>query len=107
MDSSGTLVSRRPPCQHLRGVRILSTGSYVPDGVVTNDHLGQHYGCDPDWIFKRTGIQERRYSLPHQSTGDLCYEAARQCIDRAKINPDEIDLLLVGTYTPDFSFPST
>jgi 3-oxoacyl-[acyl-carrier-protein] synthase-3 len=89
------------------GIRVLATGSYVPDGVVTNEHLGQHYGCDPGWIIRRTGIQERRHSLPHQATSDLCYEAAKQCMDRANVNPADIDLLLVGTYTPDMSFPST
>jgi 3-oxoacyl-[acyl-carrier-protein] synthase III len=88
-------------------VRVLSTGSYVPDGVITNDHLGQHYGCDPDWIIKRTGIRERHHALPHQATSDLCYPAAKLCIERAGINPSAIDLLVVGTYTPDMSFPST
>jgi 3-oxoacyl-[acyl-carrier-protein] synthase-3 len=91
----------------LPGVRILATGSHVPDGVITNDHLGQHYGCDPEWIIKRTGITERRHALPHQATSDLCYPAAKACIERAGINPREIDLLVVGTYTPDMSFPST
>jgi 3-oxoacyl-[acyl-carrier-protein] synthase-3 len=89
------------------GIRVLATGSYVPDGVVTNAHLGQHYHCDPDWIVRRTGILERRHSLPHQATSDLCYEAAKQCLDRAGVQPDDVDLLLVGTYTPDMSFPST
>jgi 3-oxoacyl-[acyl-carrier-protein] synthase-3 len=107
MDSCAQLASPRPPCRSLRGVRVLSTGSYVPDGVITNDHLGQHYGCDPEWIVKRTGILERRHALPHQATSDLCYPAARLCLDRAGIDPREVDLLVVGTYTPDMSFPST
>jgi 3-oxoacyl-[acyl-carrier-protein] synthase-3 len=107
MDQNGTLISRRPSCRSLRGVRVISTGSYVPDGVVTNEHLGQHYGCDPEWIIKRTGIQERRHALPHQATSDLCYEAAKVCLNRAAVDPREIDLLVVGTYTPDMSFPST
>ncbi len=89
------------------GLRVLATGSYVPDGVVTNQHLGQHYGCDPDWIIRRTGIEERRHSLPHQATSDLCYEAAKQCLERAQVDAADVDLLLVGTYTPDMSFPST
>ena len=101
------IVSRRPPCKQLRGVRVVATGSYVPDGVINNDHLGQHYGCDPEWIVRRTGISERRHALPHQATSDLCFEAARACIDRAGVNPADIDLLIIGTYTPDMSFPST
>ena len=107
MDNMGSPQSRRPACRRLMGLRVLATGSYVPDGVVTNAHLGQHYHCDPDWIVRRTGILERRHSLPHQATSDLCYEAAKQCLDRAGVRPEDVDLLLVGTYTPDMSFPST
>jgi 3-oxoacyl-[acyl-carrier-protein] synthase-3 len=106
VETNGQLVSRRPACRRLMGVRVLSTGSYVPDGIVTNEFLGQHYACDPEWIVKRTGILERRHALPHQATSDLCYEAAKQCIQRADIDRDAIDLLIVGTYTPDMTFPS-
>src|SRR5438105_97386 len=97
----------RPRCRKLTGVRILSTGSYVPDGVVTNDHLHQRLGFDSEWIVKRTGILERRHALPHQATSDLCYEAARRCIDQAAVKPADIDLLVLATFTPDMSFPST
>ncbi len=99
--------SRRPLCRRLTGVRILGTGSYVPDAVLTNEHLHQRLGFDSDWIVKRTGILERRHALPHQATSDLCHEAARRCIDRARVNPDDIDLLIVATFTPDMAFPST
>jgi 3-oxoacyl-[acyl-carrier-protein] synthase-3 len=88
-------------------VRVLSTGSYVPDAVITNDHLHERLGFDSDWIVKRTGILERRHALPHQATSDLCYEAAVQCIERAEVNPRDIDLLLLATFTPDMAFPST
>jgi 3-oxoacyl-[acyl-carrier-protein] synthase III len=97
----------RPACRSLPGVRILSTGSYVPDAVITNDHLHQRFGFDSDWIVKRTGILERRHALPHQATSDLCYEAALRCIERAKVRPRDIDLLVLATFTPDMSFPST
>ena len=82
------------------GVRVLGTGSYVPDAVITNEHLHQRLGFDSDWIVKRTGILERRHARPHQATSDLCFEAARRCIDRAGVRPADIDLLLVGTFTP-------
>lgn len=97
----------RPRCRSLTGVRIVGTGSYVPDGVVTNDHLHQRLGFDSEWIVKRTGIFERRHVLPHQATSDLCHEAARRCIDQAGVNPADIDLLLLATFTPDMAFPST
>ena len=99
--------SPRPRCRQLTGVRVLATGSYVPDGVVTNEHLHQRLGFDSDWIVKRTGILERRHALPHQATSDLCYEAARRCIDAAGVKKSDIDLLVLATFTPDMSFPST
>jgi 3-oxoacyl-[acyl-carrier-protein] synthase-3 len=89
------------------GVRVLGTGSYVPDAVVTNDHLHQRLGFDSDWIVKRTGIFERRHALPHQATSDLCYEASIRCIESARVAPKDIDLLLLATFSPDMSFPAT
>ena len=97
----------RPRCRSLMGVQVLGTGSYVPDAVVTNDHLHERLGFDSDWIVKRTGILERRHALPHQATSDLCQEAARRCIDQAGVKPADIDLVLVATFTPDMAFPST
>src|SRR5262245_55401749 len=75
----------RPRCRSLMGVRVVGTGSYAPDGVVTNDHLHARLGFDSDWIIKRTGILERRHVLPHQATSDLCVEAAKRCIEQAKV----------------------
>src|SRR5205085_2874569 len=79
----------------------------VPDAVVTNEHLHQKLGFDSNWIVKRTGILERHHVLPHQATIDLCHEAAVRCIESADVNPRDIDLLVLATFTPDMSFPST
>ena len=89
------------------GVQVVGTGSYVPDAIVSNDHLHQRFGFDSDWIVKRTGIYERRHALPHQATSDLCHEAARRCLDRSGVNPDDIDLLVLATFSPDMAFPAT
>jgi 3-oxoacyl-[acyl-carrier-protein] synthase-3 len=89
------------------GVRVLGTGSYVPDAVVTNDHLHKRFGFDSEWIVKRTGILERRHAGPHQATSDLCHEAALRCLDSAGVSPRDIDLVVLATFTPDMSFPST
>lgn len=97
----------RPSCRSLSGVRMLGTGSYVPEAVITNDHLHQRFGFDSDWIVKRTGILERRHALPHQATSDLCHEAALRCLENARVRPRDIDLLVLATFTPDMSFPST
>ena len=85
--------SARPACRSLTGVRIVGTGSYVPDSIVTNDHLQNRFGCDKEWIVKQTGIRERRHALAHQATSDLGYEAARRCIASAGVNPRDIDTL--------------
>ena len=97
----------RPRCRSLTGVRILGTGSYVPDAVVTNEHLHARLGFDSDWIVKRTGIRERRHALPHQATSDLCHEAARRCIDSSGVDAGDIDLLVLATFSPDMAFPAT
>jgi 3-oxoacyl-[acyl-carrier-protein] synthase-3 len=97
----------RPRCRSLTGVRILSTGSYVPEAVVTNEHLQARLGHDSEWIVKRTGIRERRHALPHQATSDLCHEAARRCIDRSGVSLQDIDLLVLATFSPDMAFPAT
>jgi len=98
--------SFRPRCRSLTGVRIVGTGSYVPDGVVTNEHLRERLGCDSNWIIKRTGILERRHALPHQATSDLCYEAGKRCLAQAGVNPKDVDMLVVASFTSDMPFPS-
>src|SRR6478672_4181868 len=97
----------RPRCRSLMGVRVIGTGSYVPDAVVSNDHLHARFGFDSNWIVKRTGILERRHALPHQATSDLCHEASLRCIETAGIDKQDIDLVVLATFTPDMSFPST
>ncbi len=99
--------SPRPRCRRLPGVRVIGTGSYVPDAVVSNDHLHARLGFDSDWIVKRTGILERRHALPHQATSDLCVEASHRCLAAAGVKPQDVDLIVLGTFTPDMSFPST
>jgi 3-oxoacyl-[acyl-carrier-protein] synthase-3 len=86
---------------------MLGVGSYVPDAIVDNEHIKQRLGVDPEMVVRQTGIRERRYALPHQATSDLCYEAARRCLDRTGVNAGDVDMLIVGTVTSDMSFPST
>ena len=88
------------------GLQVLGTGSYVPDAVITNDHLHNRFGCDQEWIVKQTGIHERRHALDNQATSDLCVEAAQRCLEKVDVSPGSVDLLLVATVTPDMSFPS-
>jgi 3-oxoacyl-[acyl-carrier-protein] synthase-3 len=89
------------------GIQIIGTGSYVPDRVITNEELQATMGFDPAWIIQRTGIRERRFAAPDQATSDLCFEAAQRAIDSAHVDTRDIDFLVLGTFTPDQSFPST
>ncbi len=88
------------------GVRIASTGSYVPERVVTNEDLHE-LGCDSEWIVRRTGIRQRRRAAADQATSDLAYIAAIRCLKRAGVSADQVDLIVVATVTPDHTFPST
>src|SRR5262245_41071302 len=89
--------SHRPTCRTLMGVRISGTCSYVPDAVVSNDHLHERLGFDSDWIVKRTGILERRHALPHQATSDLSVEASLRAMASAGVEARDIDLVVLGT----------
>jgi len=91
----------------LMGVQILGSGRYLPETVVTNHDLLESHGFDPEWIVNRTGIHERRFAPAHQATSDLCAIAATRCLKAAGCDPSEVDLLVVGTFTPDMCFPST
>lgn len=100
-----TIVSSRT--SSLLGVQIISSGSYLPDVVVSNEQLRSERGFDPDWIQQRTGILARRHAPQNLATSDMAVQAARRAIERAQVNPADIDLLLVGTFTPDYCCPST
>jgi 3-oxoacyl-[acyl-carrier-protein] synthase-3 len=87
--------------------RILGTGSYLPDRILTNADLEKLVDTNDQWIVERTGIRERHIAAEGQFTSDLATEAARAALDAAGLAIDDIDLLLVATTTPDLVFPST
>lgn len=87
--------------------RICATGSYLPERILTNKDLEALVDTSDDWIRERTGISERRIAADGQTTCDLAEQAARAALEAAQIKPSEIDLLIVGTTTPDLVFPST
>jgi 3-oxoacyl-[acyl-carrier-protein] synthase III len=96
----------RAPIGRVTGVRVLGTGSYVPDQIVTNEDLAA-LGCDSEWIMRRTGILQRRKAAENQATSDLALESAVAAMRDAGVTADQIDLILVATITPDFPTPST
>ena len=87
--------------------RIIGTGSYLPPKVVTNDDLAKLMDTTDEWIRTRTGIRQRHIAEPSQASSDLAVEASRAALAAARILPQEIDLIIVATATPDYIFPST
>lgn len=86
---------------------LLGVGSYVPDKILDNNELSQNVATSDEWIRTRTGIKERRIASSCQSTSDLACFAAQKAIKSANVEPEEIDLVIVATITPDMAFPST
>ena len=86
---------------------ILATGSYLPARVVTNDDLSKIVDTSDDWIVQRTGIKQRHLAADGETTSDLAVAAARQAMERAGVTAADIDLVIVGTATPDHTFPAT
>lgn len=86
---------------------IYGTGAYTPAKTLTNADFARTLDTSDDWITSRTGIKERRIAAPEQATSDLCLLAARAALENAGVAADELDLILIGTITPDFPFPST
>jgi 3-oxoacyl-[acyl-carrier-protein] synthase-3 len=87
--------------------QVLATGGGIPDRVVTNDYFNYLVEDADNWIFSRTGIRERRFAAPHESTSDLATKAARSALARGAIDPVELDCIIVGTSTADMILPST
>ncbi len=87
--------------------RIIGTGSYLPERILTNADLEKMVETTDQWIVERTGIRERHIAAPDQLTSDLAFEAAKKAIEAAGIEAQAIDLIIVATTTPDRIFPST
>lgn len=87
--------------------RIIATGSYLPDKILTNSELEGMVETSNEWIIERTGIQERRIAEASQATSDLAYEASKTALSNSGLKPKDIDLIIVATVTGDMPFPAT
>ena len=87
--------------------RIAGTGSYLPAKVLTNDDLSKIVDTSDEWIASRTGIRERHIAAEDETTGDLAFHAAVRALEAAGVEASELDLIVLGTTTPDLVFPST
>ena len=89
-----------------RGARLSAIGTYAPSKVLTNDDLAKLVDTTDEWIVRRTGIRERRIAADNEFTSDLCTAAARDALTRSGTSPDNVGLVIAGTTTPDYPFPS-
>lgn len=80
---------------------------YVPERILTNHDLAEIVDTSDEWITSRTGIKQRRIAGPHETTSSMGIEAAKLAIDKAGLTASDIDLVIVGTATPDYQFPAT
>jgi 3-oxoacyl-[acyl-carrier-protein] synthase III len=101
---------KNPRAQHGfkgRTCSILSVGSYVPGRVLTNYDLAKLVDTSDEWITVRTGIKERRIAAPNEFTSDMAARAAERAMRQGGITPEQIDLIILATITPDMPFPAT
>ena len=98
--------SDRSKTPNLMGVRVVSTGIFMPENEVLNEDLAAK-GYDSDWIIQRTGIRARRHVEPGQATSDLAINAAKQCLKNGGAKASDVDLILCATMTADHYTPST
>ena len=108
--SNATKSFRNPRAAHGfkgRTCSIAAVGSYLPERVVTNADLEKIVETSDEWITSRTGIKERRMAAAHEMTSDLGAKAALRAMEKAGVTPDQIDLIIVATITPDMPFPAT
>ena len=89
------------------GVKIVGTGAFVPERILTNFDLEKLVQTTDEWITTRTGMKERHIADDKTATSDLAIQAAKRAIEDAKIKPEDIDCIIVATVTPDMFFPST
>ncbi len=87
--------------------RVIGTGGYLPEEVRTNEQISQTVDTSDSWIFERTGIKSRRIAGADETASSMAEIAARQAIEAAACDPEEIDLIIVTTGTPDRVYPST
>lgn len=89
------------------GSTITGIGRYLPRRIMTNHELEKMVDTSDEWIVTRTGIRERRIAAPEEASSDLAYEASKEALADAGISPEQVDLIIVGTASPDMLFPAT
>jgi 3-oxoacyl-[acyl-carrier-protein] synthase-3 len=91
----------------IKNARILGTGSYLPEKIMSNDDLSQIVETSDEWIYSRSGIKSRHFAAQDEATSDMGLQAALKALDAANIKPNDLGGIIVATTTPDLTFPST
>ncbi|MBF0520811.1 MAG: ketoacyl-ACP synthase III [Nitrospirae bacterium] len=91
----------------MRNARVISTGSYLPEKVLTNHDLEKMVDTSDSWIVERTGIHERRIAADNETASDMAYAAAKLALERAGLTADSIDIIIVATISGDMPIPAT
>ena len=87
--------------------KVIGSGSYLPEKILTNHDLAKIVDTSHDWIFERTGIEQRHIASKNESSVDMAYKASLKAMSMAQLSPDNIDMIIVATATPERKFPST
>ena len=87
--------------------KIIGSGSYLPEKILTNHDLAKIVDTSHDWIFERTGIEQRHIASENESSVDMAYKASLKAMSMAQLSPNDIDMIIVATATPERKFPST
>ena len=87
--------------------KVIGSGSYLPEKILTNHDLAKIVDTSHDWIFERTGIEQRHIASENESSVDMAYKASLKAMSMAQLSPDDIDMIIVATATPERKFPST
>lgn len=98
---------RAPPARPVRRAKIAGTGSYVPQRTMTNADMEKVVDTTDQWIVERTGIRERHIANAEETTSWMAAQAAKRAMESAGVTPEQIDLIIVATITPDMVFPNT
>ncbi|MHC2995347.1 MAG: ketoacyl-ACP synthase III [Candidatus Atribacteria bacterium] len=93
--------------KNMQNVKIIGTGSYIPTNVLTNNDLEKIVDTNDEWIITRTGIKERHIVKDNEITSDISSKAALQALEDAKLKPEQLELIIVATNSPDMIFPAT
>ncbi|MBO5780892.1 MAG: ketoacyl-ACP synthase III [Opitutales bacterium] len=90
-----------------KSIIIAGTGSYLPEKIITNHDIAKTVDTSDEWVYTRSGIKERRIAQSEEAASDMALISAKRALENAKLKPEDIDLVIVTTVTPDMMFPST